>query len=140
MRRQITITLHWLNLLLLLFVLGDGAATAWLSLAYAASALTMCALALVFGLMNGPGPKLDGAVRAAHPWLHRGIYLLLGWGAVALVAETFALPLPGPEARRLLLALLAVAALHAVFNLWRHTALMDGALRRITPRAIHHIL
>ena len=140
MRRTATITLHWLNLLLLLFVLGDGGTTAWLSLAYAASALTMCALALIFGLMNGPGPKLDGAVRAAHPWLHRGIYLLLGWGAVALVAETFSLPLPGPEARRFLLALLAVAALHAVFNLWRHTALMDGALRRITPRAIHHIL
>ena len=140
MRRTATITLHWLNLLLLLFVLGDGGATAWLSLAYAVSALTMCGLALVFGLMNGPGPKLDGAVRAAHPWLHRGIYLLLGWGAVALVAETFALPLPGPEARTFLLALLAVAALHAVFNLWRHTALMDGALRRITPRAIHHIL
>ncbi|MFO7759373.1 MAG: hypothetical protein R6V26_13030 [Roseovarius sp.] len=46
----------------------------------------------------------------------------------------------GPEARTLLLSLVAVAALHAVFNLWRHTALMDGALRRITPRAIHHTL
>ena len=140
MRRHVTITLHWLNLLLLLFVLGDTGATAWLSLAFAASALTMCGMALVFGLMNGPGPKLDGMVRAAHPWLHRGIYLLLGWGAVALVAETFALALPGPGARTLLLALLAVAALHAVFNLWRHTALGDGALRRITPRAVHHIL
>lgn len=140
MRRSATITLHWLNLLLLLFVLGDGGATAWLSLAYAASALTMCGLALVFGLMNGPGPKLDGVLRAAHSWLHRGIYLLLGWGTVALVAETFALRLPGPEARTLLLALLAATALHAVFNLWRHTALGDGALRRITPRAIHHIL
>ncbi len=140
MRRPATIALHWLNLLLLLFVLGDGGATAWLSLVYAAGALTMCGLALVFGLMNGPGPKLDGAVRAAHPWLHRGIYLLLGWGAVALLAETLAMPLPGPEARTLLLALLAVTALHATFNLWRHTALGDGALRRITPRAIHHIL
>lgn len=140
MRRPATITLHWLNLLLLLFVLGDGGATAWLSFAYAASALTMCGLALVFGLMNGPGPKLEGAVRAAHPWLHRGIYLLLGWGAVALVAEALALPLPGVEARTSLLALLAVTALHAVFTLWRHTALGDGALRRITPRAIHHIL
>jgi len=140
MRRSVTISLHWLTLLLLLFVLGDGGATAWLSLAYAASALTMCGLALVFGLMNGPGPKLDGAVRAAHPWLHRGLYLLLGWGAVALLAETFAMPRPGPEARTLLLALLAVAALHAVFNLWRHTALGDGALRRMTPRAVHHVL
>ena len=71
MRRRATITLHWLNLLLLLFVLGDGGATTWLSLLYAASALGMCALALVFGLMSGPGPKLEGAVRALHPWLHR---------------------------------------------------------------------
>ena len=140
MRRRATITLHWLNLLLLLFVLGDGGATAWLSWLYAASALAMCALALVFGLMSGPGPKLEGAVRALHPWLHRAIYALLGWGALALLAETLARPLPGPAARTLLLALLAVTALHAVFNLWRHTALGDGALRRITPRAIHHIL
>jgi len=140
MRRHVTITLHWLNLLLLLFVLGDAGATAWLSLVYATSALTMCGVALVLGLMNGPGPKLDGPVRAAHPWLHRGLYLLLAWGAMALVAETVGLPLPGPQARTLLLALLAAVALHAVFNLWRHTALGDGALRRITPRAILPIL
>ena len=140
MRRRATITLHWLNLLLLLFVLGDGGATDWLSLAYAACALTMCALALWFGLMNGPGPRLEGAFRALHPWLHRGLYLLLGWGALALASETLARPLPGPEARMLLLALLALAAIHAVFNLWRHTALGDGALRRITPRSLHNIL
>lgn len=140
MRRSLTITLHWLNLMLLLFVLGDGGATVWLSLAYAATALGMCALALVFGLMNGPGPKLTGAVRALHPWLHRALYLLLAWGAVALAAEALGHALPGPEARKLLLALLAASALHATFNLWRHTALGDGALRRITPRAVHQIL
>ncbi|WP_176214397.1 hypothetical protein [Roseovarius sp. A-2] len=43
-------------------------------------------------------------------------------------------------ARTLLLALLAITALHAVVNLWRHTSLDDGALRQITPRTIHHIL
>src|SRR6056297_3694869 len=90
MRRRATITLHWLTLLLLLFVLGDGGATPWLALAYAASALAMCGLALGFGLMNGPGPKLEGAFRLIHPWLHRGLYALLGWGAVALLAETLA--------------------------------------------------
>ena len=140
MRRRATITLHWLNAMLLLFILGDGGATTWLSLAYAACALGMCALAVAFGLMNGPGPKLDGAFRVLHPWLHRGLYVLLGWGAVALAAKTLARPLPGPEARTLLLALLALAALHAVFHLWRHTALGDGALRRITPRSLHNIL
>ena len=140
MRRRATITLHWLNLMLLLFVLGDGGQTAWLALLYAASAGAMVALACVFGLMNGPGPKLEGALRTAHPWLHRGLYLLLGWGALALAAETLARPLPGPGARSLLLALLAAAAIHAVVNLWRHTALGDGALRRITPPFLHTLL
>lgn len=140
MRRRATIVLHWLNATLLLFVLGDGGATAWLSLAYASTALAMCALAVAFGLMNGPGPRLQGAFRALHPWLHRSLYVLIGWGAVALLAETLVRPLPGPEARTLLLALLALAAIHAVFNLWRHTALGDGALRRITPFFLHEIL
>jgi cytochrome b561 len=140
MRRRATIALHWLNLLLLLFVLGDGGATAWLSLLYAACALGMCALALVFGLMSGPGPKLEGALRILHPWFHRALYALLGWGAVVLAAETLGHTLPGPAARQLLLSLLAASAIHTVFNLWRHTALGDGALRRITPRRIHPIL
>ncbi|EAQ23527.1 hypothetical protein [Roseovarius sp. 217] len=140
MRRRATITLHWLNLMLLLFVLGDGGATVWLSVAYSISALGMCALALAFGLLNGPGPKLDGAFRTLHPWLHRALYALLAWGALALAAEALGQSLPGPEARKLLLALLAASALHATFNLWRHTALGDGALRRITPRAVHPIL
>ncbi len=140
MRRRATITLHWLNAMLLLFVLADGGTTLWLSLTYAISALAMCALALALGLMNGPGPGLQGVLRALQPWLHRAVYLLLGWGAIALVAQAASRPLPGPEAHALLLALLAVTLLHAVFNLWRHTALGDGALRRITPRAIHPIL
>jgi hypothetical protein len=140
MRRRATITLHWLTATLLLFVLGDGGATAWLAWLYALSGLAMCALALGFGLMNGPGPKLEGAFRVAHPWLHRGLYLLIFWGAVALLAETLARPLPGPDARTLLLALLAAALIHSIFNMWRHTALGDGALRRMTPRFLHTIL
>jgi len=140
MRRRATITLHWLNAALLLFVLGDGGATEWLSVLYAGSALSMCALALGFGLISGPGPKLEGVLRVAHPWLHRGLYLLLAWGAVALLLEALARPLPGPAARTLLLALLAAALIHAVFHLWRHTALGDGALRRITPKSLHNIL
>ncbi|SEM12552.1 hypothetical protein SAMN05443999_11351 [Roseovarius azorensis] len=140
MRRRATVILHWLNAILLLFVLGDGGATLWLSLTYAATALGMCALALSLGLMNGPGPRLEGALRTLHPWLHRAVYLLLGWGAIALAAQVTGHGLPGPEARMLLLALLAVILLHATFNLWRHTALGDGALRRITPRAFHSIL
>lgn len=140
MRRRATIILHWTTATLLLFVLGDGGATRWLSFLYSATALAMCALALGFGLMNVPGPKLSGALRLAHPWLHRALYAIIAWSAVALAAQTLGRPLPGPEARSLLLALLAAGLLHATFNLWRHTALGDGALRRITPRAVHHIL
>lgn len=140
MRRRATITLHWANAALLLLVLGDGGRTLWLSLTYCATALAMCALALGLGLMNDPGPKLEGALRAAHPWLHRVLYALMAWGALALGAEALDRPLPGPAARSLLLALLAASLLHATFNLWRHTALGDGALRRMTPRALHHIL
>ncbi|MDT8328782.1 MAG: hypothetical protein RQ750_15595 [Roseovarius sp.] len=140
MRRRATIALHWLNASLLLFVLADGGKTAVLAWVYVSGALSMSLLALVFGLMNGPGPKLEGLFRRLHPWLHRLIYALMAWGAVALGAQGLGRALPGPEARVLLMALLAVTLLHGVFNLWRHTALGDGALRRITPRAIHHIL
>lgn len=140
MRRRATIALHLLIATLLLFVPGNGEATAWLSTLYVASAPSMCALVLVCGLMDGPGPKLEGVLRLAHPWLHRGLYLLLGWGAVALLAETLALPLPDPSARTLLLALLALSLIHAVYHLWRHTALGDVALRRITSKFLHEIL
>lgn len=140
MRRRVTIALHWLTATLLLFMLGDGGATAWLAWLFALSGIVMVALALAFGLMNGPGPKLDGLFRVAHPWLHRALYGLIAWSAVAALAETLAHPLPGLQARKLLLVLLAAALLHAVFHLWRHTALGDGALRRITPRSLHSIL
>lgn len=140
MRRRATIALHWLNAGFLLVVLADGGKTGLLVWVYVLGALGMSTLALIFGLMNGPGPKLEGLFRRLHPWLHRLIYALMAWGAVVLGAQTLGRALPGPEARVLLMALLAVTLLHGVFNLWRHTALGDGALRRITPRAIHHIL
>lgn len=141
MRRRATIVLHWSTAALLLFVLAAGpGAVALLDWAYALSATAMAGLAAVFGVMNGPGPKLEGAFRVAHPWMSRGLYLLLGWSALTLVAAQIARPLPGPEPRTMLLVLLAAAMIHAVFNLWRHTALGDGALRRISPSLFHKIL
>lgn len=139
MRRKATIFLHWTNLLLL-FLLAASGPTAILGWLFVLSALAMCGIAIVKGLLSGPGPKLEGALRAAHPWLNRGMYLALG-----LVAGATALGLLGllPETIRLgdlYVYLLTVGALHAVFQLWRHTALGDGALRRITPSSVHHIL
>jgi cytochrome b561 len=72
--------------------------------------------------------------------MHRALYALLAWSALATGAAQLGSPLPGPEARTLLLALLAAALIHGVFHLWRHTALGDGALRRMTPRRFHNIL
>jgi hypothetical protein len=107
---------------------------------YVLSAGAMAGLAAVFGVMNGPGPKLEGAFRAAHPWMSRGLYLLLAWSALSLGALQSGHALPGPEARTVLLVVLSAAMIHAVFNLWRHTALGDGALRRISPSLFHKIL
>jgi cytochrome b561 len=141
MRRRATIVLHWSTAALLLFVLaaGPGKVTL-LDWGYVLSAAVMAGLAAVFGVMNGPGPKLEGAFRVAHPWMSRGLYLLLGWSALSLGAERLGWALPGPQARTALLVVLSAAMIHAVFNLWRHTALGDGALRRISPSLFHKIL
>ena len=80
MRRRLTILTHWLNLVLviLLFAGGLNPVLGW---AFVISAAVMCAPTLVLGLMNGPGPKLEGAWRIAHPWLSRGMYLVLAASA-----------------------------------------------------------
>jgi hypothetical protein len=140
MRRRATIALHWTNAALLMVLLAAGAEAVVLAWLYAATALGMVGLALVFGLMNGPGPKLEGTFRMAQPWMNRALYGLLAWSAVVVGTDAIGSPLPGPGARSALLSVLAAAMIHAVFNLWRHTALCDGALRRITPRALHNIL
>ncbi len=138
-RRRATILSHWAAFLLLILLVAGGPipALAW---AYVAASALMCALALVFGLLNGPGSKLDGAMRALHPWQSRAMYLVLGLTGAATLAHllgrwTFDLRL-----EQVWFVALSVSSLHAVFHLWRHTALGDGALRRITPRALHGIL
>lgn len=100
----------------------------------------MVALALIGGLLNRPGPKLTGPLRVAHPWMHRALYVLLAWvGAITLYAQ-----LSGSHGPRALfqwyMTLTAAVMFHAIFHLWRHTALNDGALRRITPTILHKYL
>ncbi|GFE48512.1 hypothetical protein So717_02650 [Roseobacter cerasinus] len=139
-RRRATILLHWLVLTLLILALAAGLESAALNAAFGIVGLAMVALAVIFGLMNGPGPKLEGALRTAHPWLSRGMYALLGWACVATLTVAVGTALPGPSPRDVLVTLFAASALHAIFHLWRHTALGDGALRRITPSALHGML
>ncbi|MCR9114868.1 MAG: hypothetical protein NXH84_16440 [Rhodobacteraceae bacterium] len=137
-RRLATSLLHWATGILLWLLLSvDHRIYGGLGWAFILSGGGLCLLGLVFGLMNGPGPKLTGVLRYAHPWLSRAMYLLLGWAVVALAAGSLGAPLPGPEARTLLLALGAASLGHGIFHLWRHTALCDGALRRITPQVLH---
>ncbi len=138
MRRTATISLHWANLLLLIRLVAAGpvAALAWL---FVVTSATMAAIALGAGLMNGPGPKLEGAVRAAHPWLSRGMYLLLAGTGLATLAYLLGLA-PTLDLPTIYFFLLSVVSLHAIFHLWRHTALGDGALRRILPQAMDKML
>lgn len=137
MRRRATITLHWLSLLLLALLVAGGPlpALAW---TFGVVGLALCAIAATHGLMNGPGPKLDGILRAAHPWLSRAMYLALGLTAAATLWHVAVAPLANISA--LHFYLMSAASLHAIFHLWRHTALGDGALRRITPTSMHGFL
>lgn len=139
-RRRATILLHWSVLTLLMLVLAAGLKNIVLNALFGIAGLVMVALAAVFGLMNGPGPKLTGVLRTAHPWLSRGMYALLAWASISTLTLAVGTALPGPSARDLMVALFAASALHGIFHLWRHTALGDGVLRRMTPKSMHGML
>ncbi|WP_299045697.1 hypothetical protein [uncultured Tateyamaria sp.] len=131
--------MHWTTFVTLVLLVAGGPIPiiAWV---FALSGMALCGLAAVRGLMNGPGPKLEGVLRRAHPWLSRGMYV-----ALALVAGGTAWRLAGgawagPPMTDLYFYLMAASALHAIFHLWRHTALGDGALRRMTPTSMHNLL
>lgn len=116
-----------------MLVLAAGGESRLLAWAFGITGLAMTGLALAKGLMNGPGPKLTGALRGAHPWISRSMYVLLGWASLSVLAAEIGRPLPGPDTRSTLLIVLSAGLLHGIFNLWRSTALNDGALRRMLP-------
>ena len=139
MRRTVTITLHWLTLVLLVLIFAGGPIP-MLAWAFGLSGLAMCATTLAGGLMNGPGPKLEGGLRRAHPWFSWGMYAVLGLVAGITIWVQLGQSWGGPALSALYFYLLSASALHAIFHLWRHTALGDGALRRITPTSLHGLL
>lgn len=140
-RRQITWVLHWTAALSLLFLLSvDDRIYGGLAWVFIVAGGAMVLLWLGLGVQNGPGPVLTGPLRGAHPWLSRAMYVLLGWAVLSLGMASLGHMLPGPHPRTLLLALGGASMGHAIFHLWRHTALRDGALRRITPRPLHRYL
>jgi cytochrome b561 len=95
---------------------------------------------LTGGPLARPGPKMDRTARTVQRVSHHLLYLALIpmiWaGAVAIWPD-----LPGADAQRYVVAAaVAMVALHALFNFWRHTALRDNALRIMVPRALHSLL
>lgn len=134
--RRLKIALHWAMLALVLSVwLGGG--TVVLALAAVGSA-AFAGLYALQGLSHGPGPKLWGLLRPLHRWQHRLIYVMLMAFAVICIAGLFG---RGDALRHGFSGwFVAVGTLHGLFHLWRHTALGDGALRRMTPRRLHRYL
>ncbi|MEO0767469.1 MAG: hypothetical protein AAFY75_15760 [Pseudomonadota bacterium] len=139
MRRTATIALHWLNSVLVILLVAGGPIP-FLAWTFAVTGLAICAIAVVHGLMNGPGPKLQGALRAAHPWLSWAMYLSTGVVAAITIWVMLGRAWGGPSLSELYFYMLSASSLHAIFHLWRHTALGDGALRRITPASMHGML
>jgi hypothetical protein len=132
-RRLATVILHWTCLILLLLLLASGGQSTALAWAFALCGGAMVVLAILRGLLNGPGRKLDGTLRAMHPWLSRVMYALLAWGSGVMLAAELGLALPGPQAKQVLFVLFGAGLLHGCFHLWRSSALNDGALRRMLP-------
>lgn len=135
-RRSLTILLHWSLAILLLAMIKGGTAAVGVRWAYVILGGLWVGMAVANGVMARPGPKLTGAFRRGFHAAHVGIFALI---AVTVVLNLGALLhlTPLVWAWNSLLVLFAATMLHAVFHLWRHTALMDGALRMITPRVLH---
>lgn len=136
-RRRLVIFCHWATFFLLAVLLIKGSASApalvWsfvvLSLVWFAS------YAISRGPLNRPGPKLTGVLRPIHRLQHHLLYITMVVASGLVIWQ-----LEATATGRALKVLLFVGLGHGAFHLWRHTALFDGALRRITPRALHGLL
>ncbi|MEJ6401301.1 hypothetical protein [Yoonia sp. 2307UL14-13] len=138
-RRRLTILLHWSVLMLVLIMVKGGTADVVVRWIFVTAGGLWVGIAMIKGMMGKPGPKLQGGLRAAYPWMHRGMYALL---AVSVVLNMAALLgwIEDRAAWTSLLVLLAAATFHGLFHFWRHNALYDGALRVMTPRFLHKML
>ena len=125
--------------MLLLAMVKGGTSAVWVRWAFVGTVTLWVGIALAKGLIGRPGPKLGPATRAAYPWMHRAIYLALAVSAALNAAELLGW-IDAGAAWTSLLVLLGIGAFHGLFQFWRHMALYDGALRLITPKAIHGVL
>ena len=138
-RRRLTIILHWSILMLVLVMVKGGTSAPVVRWAFVIGGALWVGMALVKGMMCKPGPKLQGPLRRAYPWMHRGMYTVLAV-TVALNAAALLGWMPHDTGWVALLVLLGAGALHGLFHFWRHNVLFDGALRIMTPRFMHKIL
>ena len=137
MHRTAVITLHWAAAFLILTMIKGGVSTPWVLALFVAIIALWLAITLIKGMRARPGPKLSPTLRKAYPWMHRALHLLLGLTALAILFRLIGQPLGWLDAWSLLLITMAAGAFHAIFQIWRHTALYDGALRLILPRRSH---
>ena len=135
-RRTLVILCHWGLVLLLLAIIKGGAAAPGARWAFVGIGVLWLAGALVNGVLARPGPKLTGLFRRSFVALHVGLYLLIAVSVGLNLAGLWGL-VPLGWAWNSLLVLLTAGIFHGIFHLWRHTALNDGALRMIFPRAWH---
>ncbi|WP_342076292.1 hypothetical protein [Yoonia sp. SS1-5] len=138
-QRRLIIILHWSVLIIVLAMVKGGSAAAGLRWAFVAAGLIWIGTMLTRGMLCKPGPKLQGRLRAAYPWMHRGMYLALAIAVVANAAALLGL-VPHDTGWTPLLILLGAGTLHGLFHFWRHNVLFDGALRKMSPRFMHKIL
>lgn len=130
-------TLHWLQYFLLLGLISTTNPTAPWAIAYGIVAILWPAVAVVFGRHGRGGPKLDATGLAFHRWHHRVFYLASASAGGMAILWAYGTPF---ALQYWLFLFFMVSNLHALFHLWRHTVLRDGALRMIIPRALHKLL
>ena len=138
-RRSIVILLHWTTAALLLVMLKGGDSHPAIRWGFVGAGTLWLALMLAGGPLGRPSVRLTSLSRAMFLPFHLALYAALA-AAVGLNALALTRRGSDDDAFTALLLLLAMAAFHAVFHLWRHTALGDGALRMMTPRRMHRLL
>ncbi|MEJ6399489.1 hypothetical protein [Yoonia sp. 208BN28-4] len=135
-RRRINMVLHWSVVLLVLAMMKGSAGDPIIRWALVTAGAVWTVIAIVKGPLARPGPKLGDGLKRAYRPAHIGLY-----GILALTIAAQAAALLGYTDQLLawyaLLILFGAGMFHALFQLWRHTALYDGALRTITPRIWH---
>lgn len=134
--RGVNIALHWAVVLLVLAMMKGSAADATFRWSLIGVGGLWVIIAVLRGPLAMPGPKLGPELRRIYRPMHYGLYGLLGLAVIANATSLLGY-IADIYAWYALLILFGAGMFHALFQLWRHTALYDGALRTITPRIWH---